>query len=222
MDFRGWGCCEECRKKETAFLPSFLPPPGLAGASGSRHASRTSGRCPELRDALGVSQRIRVSGRSMHLWKGIDTSTVKVKGGKGRWDSGVGGDSRSGLLAMQGLSDAAASGPRVAMSGLGAWPHGGSVLPGPQTNSSSRRSCTCDSTFSRACVQDDRGSRGSPPRARSTYRVSLILSGAEQVRIQPATASAAPELASRALTCRAVLLPRAVGIRHPASLSRCP
>ena len=117
---------------------------------------------------------------------------------------------------MQGLSDAAASGPRVAMSGLGAWPHGGSVLPGPQTNSSSRRSCTCDSTFSRACVQDDRGSRGSPPRARSTYRVSLILSGAEQVRIQPATASAAPELASRTLTCRAVLLPRAVGIRHPA------
>ena len=151
---------------------------------------------------------------AMSLVKALTTTLLT----KLRWDSGR----WWGLLAMQGLSDAAASGPRVAMSGLGAWPHGGSVLPGPQTNSSSRRSCTCDSTFSRACVQDDRGSRGSPPRARSTYRVSLILSGAEQVRIQPATASAAPELASRALTCRAVLLPRAVGIRHPASLSRCP
>ena len=167
-------------------------------------------RCNPVECVMTLGKQAPYSSRRSDLG-GLAKAHLKV-GLRGWW----------GLLAMQGLSDAAASGPRVAMSGLGAWPHGGSVLPGPQTNSSSRRSCTCDSTFSRACVQDDRGSRGSPPRARSTYRVSLILSGAEQVRIQPATASAAPELASRALTCRAVLLPRAVGIRHPASLSRCP
>ena len=47
------------------------PGPSLReGLGGSRHASRASGRCPEVRDALGIRQRVRVSGRPMHRWKG--------------------------------------------------------------------------------------------------------------------------------------------------------